>query len=144
MRIVSKLNTLLRKPAYKEISEYANKHVKIDWDLPTDSYSKIYEAKDTIANYAKSHKADIKIYDGMKLLPESHTVSDVKALTDTIVIEASTKKSPTEAYLMSINENPEKPFIRNVYEAIQDLFHEESPIKQHIKNARERLSNYYK
>lgn len=121
---------------------YENKHVKIDDSpMPSKAKEELYYATDTIGNYMQAKKANVRFFNPREMLGEFYSGNIENKLSQSVGIEVKTKKNKKpKIAIVNYFTNPEKPFLRKVYESLQTLVEgKNSPIEEHTKNTMEKL-----
>lgn len=121
---------------------YEHKNVKIEnAPIPTKAREDLYYATDTIGNYMQSKKASVRFFDPREMLGELDSGKVVENLSQSVGIEVKTKKTKEPKFaIVNYFSNPEKPFLRKIYESLQTLVEgKNSPIENHTKETMTRL-----
>lgn len=78
LKIFNKFQSQLKQQKLNKREANINKYIKIhDGNTYGNSFAQIYDARATIANYAKRNAVSIDIYDVKKLLEENESVSPI-------------------------------------------------------------------
>ena len=131
MRITAIMDRITGSNPAARARKYAKKYVKIeDFELPDKPLIKLQEAKDTIANYAKSKKVKVKFYSPWGELPECHSAFEEKLAQNKIAMQVTSRKNSDKSSFTFIDytEKDGKPFLRTVYEQLQ-LLTEKKPLR---------------
>lgn len=77
-KIFNRFQSQLQQQKLNKKEANINKYIKIhDVNTYGDSFAQMYDARATIANYAKRNAVSIDIYDAKKLLEDDETVSPI-------------------------------------------------------------------
>ncbi len=123
------------------------KNVKIEniETLPESTVNKLIEARDVIGNYAKSKNASVRFFDSRTMFDSFNYEKNSRDYTSQLAIEVRQKNRPrSQVKYVEFSEKSGKSFLRNIYENLQELCGEQSPIAEHVKNTRERLADALK
>ena len=134
--------------ASEKASIYAKKHFKIDGQksLPGDSSKELNEAKLMISNYARHKKVDVRFFDPRELLEYNQNVSPKieHKFAKMVGLEVKKKtlfRTKTSQRIITYigRKDASKPFIREVYEQLQDLCGDKSSLGKLISKTTSNL-----
>lgn len=121
-KVTAIMGNIFGSRAATSARKYADKHVTINYfDMPEAPAEKIMQARETIANYAKSKDVNISFYSAQNDMPELHSAREERLLSNKIAMRVSPNKNPKKVILDYIDytEKDNKPFLRTVYERLQ-------------------------
>ncbi len=113
---------------------------------PGKSISEIYNHQSVINNYAKSKGVNVRFFDPRELLEGDEFVSPVieDRMANSVGVEVTKKRLfkpdiKKTGWVKYFGRKNEKPFIRAMYEQIQSMCGDKSPIVQHKADTINRL-----
>ena len=147
IKIYGKIENLTRHIKEKRADKLVNKYIKLhDIDTYMDSFEQLYNAKETIANYARSKNVKIDIYKGDKCLPEMISGNEEKLVKDKVFVQITNlKNKKTSCGLIPADTDKIYQYQVNGY-AVYDTSDETQIVKKFIAKDHEDnfLRNFYR
>ena len=97
MKIMPKISKIFNNAKYNREQKMLNEYVNLDWTMESDTFNKLYEARKTIANYAKDKGVTVSITRAEKDIPENHSAFEEQHLSGKIKVLVSDLFSTRES-----------------------------------------------
>lgn len=89
MKIMPKISKIFNNIKYNKEQKMINDYVNLDWTMEADTFNKLYEARKTIANYARNKGVTVSITRAEKDIPENHSAFEEQHLSGKIKVLVS-------------------------------------------------------